>query len=83
VTSFHFEARDWRDPARLRARVHLVVRRSRVSLENPIIGGTAFRRLHAGLTAELTWADIPDAEDLARGLLLQALDRWQIEPPTW
>ena len=28
MTSFHFEARDWRDPARLRARVHLVVRRA-------------------------------------------------------
>ena len=63
VTSFHFEARDWRDPARLRARVHLVVRRSRVSLESPIIGGTAFRRLHAGLTSPRARRPVAVAQD--------------------
>ena len=60
--------------------------RARVSCGTPgsrsgarFIGGTACmpdcRR--AGV------AEIPDAEDLARGLLLQAMDRWGIEPPNW
>jgi hypothetical protein len=72
---FDFTAADWRDPVRLQAKVHGTVARYRPQLSSPERGGATFAALHDALTEALAAEGIPDPGDVARGLLLQALDR--------
>jgi hypothetical protein len=76
------EDADWTDPVRLEGRVAAVVERNRTSLADPYLAPAAFRRLLEELARSLGAAGIPDARAVALGLLVAALDRAGIDPPS-
>ena len=66
---------------RLRQRVDDTVRLYRASLTDPTLSLVTFADLHTSLDTTLTAAGVPDGCDMARGMLLMALDRCAIELP--
>jgi hypothetical protein len=79
--SFDFTADDWRSATRLRAKVHGTVEGYRPQLSSPERSLATFEALHGALTEALAAEGVPDPDDVARGLLLQALDRAAIPAP--
>ena len=73
--SFDIFRDDWTDELRLRKRVHDTVRRHRARLTDPRSSRITFADLYTSLAATLKAAAVPDPDDMARGMLLMALDR--------
>ena len=77
---FDFTAADWRSATCLRAKVLCTVERYRPQLSCPERSLATFAELHDALTEALAAERIPDPGEVARSLLLQALDQAGLEP---
>jgi hypothetical protein len=75
---FAFTAADWRSATCLRAKVHGTVAQYRPQLSCPERSLVTVEALHGFLTEALAAESVPD---VARGLLLQALDQGGMGAP--